>query len=266
LPPEAEAEAMLNEDDAPTSAGTGPDVPAIKADVFKSLDRRSLARHAADHLKALIASGSLAPGDRLPPERELAVRLGVSRPTLREAVGALVIIGLLESRQGAGTFVSRTADEATATGTPNAPTVSIDIDEDPAGALFELRLLLEPTAAELAASRISDAALVRLRRVFEDLVKHQGDPEHFLRLDIEFHRQIQLAAGSTVMLSMLDRISSLDVHNRALSGRAPAVTHRTVAEHREIVEALEARDASLAKAAMTAHVMHTSGPLVEPAT
>lgn len=244
---------------------SGADVPAIKADVFKALDRRSLARHAADHLKALIASGSLAPGDRLPPERELAVRLGVSRPTLREAVGALVIIGLLESRQGAGTFVSRTADEATATGSPNAPTVSIDIDENPEGRLFELRLLLEPTAAELAASRISDAALVRLRRVFEDLVKHQADPEHFLRVEVEFHRQIQLAAGSPLMLSMLDRINALDVQNRAPGARPPRVTQRTIAEHRDIVEALEARNASLAKAAMTAHVMHARGPLAEPA-
>src|SRR5665213_3658668 len=123
---------------AASSAGTPPSGPAVKADVFKELDRRARARHAADHIKALIASGSLAPGDRLPPERELAVRLGVSRPTLREAVGALVIMGLLESRQGAGTFVARTADEATATGSPNATTVSIDIEEDPLGALFEV--------------------------------------------------------------------------------------------------------------------------------
>ena len=251
---------------AASSAGTPPAGPAVKADVFKALDRRSLSRHAADHLKALIASGSLAPGDRLPPERELAVRLGVSRPTLREAVGALVIMGLLESRQGAGTFVARTADEATATGTPNATTVSIDIDEDPLGALFELRLLLEPTAAERSASRISDREVAELRQLFEEMVKQQGDPDQFIRLDVEFHRQIQVAAGSTLILSMLDRISSLAFRSRTLSGHAPGVTQRTVAEHRAILEALEAHDAFLAKAAMTAHLMHIRGLLIGQAT
>jgi GntR family transcriptional repressor for pyruvate dehydrogenase complex len=251
---------------AASSAGTQPAGPGGKADVFKRLDRRSLARHAADHIKALIASGSLAPGDRLPPERELAVRLGVSRPTLREAVGALVIIGLLESRQGAGTFVARTADEATATGSPNATTVSIDIGEDPLGALFELRLLLEPTAAERAATRISTEKVAGLRQLFEDMVECQGHREQFIRLDVEFHRQIQVAAGSTLILSMLDRINSVALRSRTLSGRAPGVAQRTVDEHHAILEALEAHDAFLAKAAMTAHLMHIRGLLIGPAT
>src|SRR6476661_5537118 len=77
------------------------------ADAFQALDRRSLAHDAAEHLRGLIGSGALQPGDKLPPERALATRLGVSRPTLREAVRGLVIMGMLETRHGAGTFVVR---------------------------------------------------------------------------------------------------------------------------------------------------------------
>src|ERR687893_1979319 len=88
---------MTDEGDAPVALDA--------ADAFQALDRRSLAHDAAEHLRELVSSGALQPGDKLPSERELASRLGVSRPTLREAVRGLVIMGLLETRHGAGTFV-----------------------------------------------------------------------------------------------------------------------------------------------------------------
>src|SRR5919199_4451251 len=99
---------------------------ADAADAFQALDRRSLAHDAAEHLKELIRSGTLQPGDKLPPERDLATRLGVSRPTLREAVRGLVIMGLLETRHGAGTFVVRQAPPE-ATGL----TITIDLKDAP---------------------------------------------------------------------------------------------------------------------------------------
>jgi GntR family transcriptional regulator, transcriptional repressor for pyruvate dehydrogenase complex len=228
----------------------------VNADVFKELDRRSLARHAADHLKALIAEGSLAAGDRLPPERELAARLGVSRPTLREAVAALVIIGVLESRQGAGTFVVRTPDETTAEGAPSPTDVSIDLGPDPLESLFELRLVLESAAAERAASHVSNAELAVLRSLLDQLAGSVGDPEQFIRIDVAFHRQIHVSATSPVLSSMLDQIADLALRTGTLSAGRPGVTQRTVEEHRAILEALEARDGHLARAAMIAHLMH----------
>src|SRR5215213_4025093 len=92
-----------------TADNQEPPVVVDAADAFQALDRRSLAHDAAEHLRELIGSGALQPGDKLPPERSLASRLGVSRPTLREAVRGLVIMGLLETRHGAGTFVVRSA-------------------------------------------------------------------------------------------------------------------------------------------------------------
>src|SRR5918998_3745168 len=115
------------------------------SDAFQALDRRSLAHDAAEHLRELVSSGALRPGDRLPSERELASRLGVSRPTLREAVRGLVIMGLLETRHGAGTFVVRTAPLD-----GDGFTVTIDLADAPVQELFEIRLLLEPSVTERA--------------------------------------------------------------------------------------------------------------------
>jgi DNA-binding FadR family transcriptional regulator len=209
-----------------------------------------LARDAADHLKARIADGSLAPGDRLPAERELAAQLGVSRPTVREAVGALVIMGLLESRQGAGTFVTNEVDEAA-----NPGKLTIDIGYNPLAAVFELRLMLEPVAASRAAARIEDADLAELRRLHAELEANQGDTDGFVRTDIEFHRRIHIAAQSPLSLSILDGIGDLAFRSRKFSiGQTGAIAH-AIDEHRLILEAIERREPPEAAAAMVSHVM-----------
>ncbi len=231
------------------------------ANAFRELGRRSLSRDAAEHLKQVILDGSLAPGERLPPERELATRLGVSRPTLREAVSALVIMGLLESRHGAGTFVAGGAGEVA-----NGTTVTIDIREDPLAALFELRLLFEPVAAAKAAARITDAELAELARLLEQLETHVADADEFVRIDAAFHRVIQVVARSPLMLATFESIGELALRGRTISGRQRVVRERTIAEHRVILEALRARDPFEAQAAMTAHIMHIRGTMIGQAT
>src|SRR5215208_5379341 len=116
-----------------TADNQEPPVVVAAADAFQALDRRSLAHDAAEHLRELIGSGALQPGDKLPPERALASRLGVSRPTLREAVRGLVIMGLLETRHGAGTFVVRSAPSG-----GDTLTVTVDLQGAPVEELFEI--------------------------------------------------------------------------------------------------------------------------------
>jgi len=237
-----------------------PESVAVSTDAFQELDRRTLAHDAAEHLQRLIVDGTLQPGDKLPPERELSVRLGVSRPTLREAVRALVIMGMLESRHGSGTFV--------AGGTPDAgAAVSITINlHDPLESLFELRLLLEPVATERAASHITHTELGHLHRLFGAMKQHVSDPEAFLRTDADFHRQIHVAARSPFILSVLDGIAELAIRGRKLSVRQPGVPERTVGEHQIILQALERRDPFEARAAMTSHLMHIRGTLIGQTT
>lgn len=227
------------------------------SDAFQALDRRSLAHDAAEHLRELVSSGALRPGDRLPSERELASRLGVSRPTLREAVRGLVIMGLLETRHGAGTFVVRTAPPD-----GDAFTVTIDLEGAPIQELFEIRLLLEPSVTERATARITDDELAELRDMLERMEATVGEAQAFALVDAEFHRMVHVAARSATMLSLLDGIADLSLRGRTISTVQASVRRRTLLEHRAILEALEDRDPVLAREAMAAHLMHIRGVLV----
>ncbi|MEA2179328.1 MAG: GntR family transcriptional regulator, transcriptional repressor for pyruvate dehydrogenase complex [Solirubrobacteraceae bacterium] len=234
-----------------------PPVVVDSADAFQALDRRSLAHDAAEHLRELIGSGALQPGDKLPSERALASRLGVSRPTLREAVRGLVIMGLLETRHGAGTFVVR---QASVDG--NALTVTVDLQDAPIEELFEIRLLLEPSVTERAAARATESELAELHAILERMDAVVAEPTAFSLLDAEFHRAIHVAARSATMLSLLDGIADLSLRGRTLSSTRPGVTRRTTHEHRAILDALDARDPVLAREAMAAHLMHIRGVLI----
>jgi GntR family transcriptional repressor for pyruvate dehydrogenase complex len=212
---------------------------------FQEIGRRSLSRDAAEQLRRAILDGTLAPGDRLPPERELAAQLGVSRPTLRGAVNALVIMGLLDSRHGSGTFV--TAGAGVQVPESDGSSMTIDIGDSPLVALFELRLLFEPLAAQRAAARIEQAELDGLTRLLEELEARIDDTPEFVRLDAEFHQVIQNVAGSPLIVSVLDGISELALR---------------VGEHAVILDALQRRDPFEASAAMTAHLMHIRATLI----
>ena len=234
-----------------------PPVAVDTAPAFQILDRRSLAHDAAEHLRELVGSGALQPGDKLPSERALASQLGVSRPTLREAVRGLVIMGLLETRHGAGTFVVRQTPPA-----GDALTVTVDLQGAPIEELFEIRLLLEPSVTERAAARTTEADLAELHAILERMDGLVGDPPAFSLLDAEFHRAIHVAARSDTMLSLLDGIADLSLRGRTVSSTRPGVTRRTTHEHRAILDALVARDPVLAREAMAAHLMHIRGVLI----
>jgi GntR family transcriptional repressor for pyruvate dehydrogenase complex len=226
------------------------------SDAFQALDRRSLAHDAAEHLRELVSSGALRPGDKLPSERELAGRLGVSRPTLREAVRGLVIMGLLETRHGAGTFVVRAAPLEV-----DAFTVTIDMQDAPIQELFEIRLLLEPSVTERATARITEVELAELHDKLDRMEASVGDPQTFALIDADFHRVVHVAARSATMLSLLDGIADLARRGRTISTVQAGVRRRTLQEHRAILAALEDRDPVLAREAMAAHLMHIRGVL-----
>ena len=126
--------------------------------MFKTVRRRSVATDAIDQMKALVASGALVPGEQLPPERVLSEMLGVSRPTLREAVNALAAMGVVEKRQGSGTYVTNLSGEVLA-----QPMVFIlDVNPKALRDLAEVRIALETSAAASAALRIGEAQLEEL--------------------------------------------------------------------------------------------------------
>lgn len=224
---------------------------------FETIARRSVASDAVDQIKRLIASGRLKPGDRLPGERELSTSLGVSRPTLREAIRSLVVMGMLESRHGDGTYVT---DLASAT--ISEPFVfMLNRSSSSLRELVGVRLMLESGATELAAGAISPGELAELRRILDELGDHRGDPDAFADLDVVFHRTIHVASRNKLLLAMLDSIAHLGRQSRAVTVRRPGVIESSLRGHAVILEALERGDAGAARDAMIAHLAHVRDAL-----
>jgi GntR family transcriptional repressor for pyruvate dehydrogenase complex len=165
-------------------------------------------------------------------------------------------MGMLETRHGAGTFVVRQAPIS------DPLTLTIDLHDAPIEELFEIRLLLEPSATGRAAARISPEELDNLRDTLRRMDALVGDAGAFSLADMEFHRTIHVASRSTMMLSLLDGIADLSLRGRTISSTRSAVRKRTTDEHRAILDALEAHDPVLAREAMAAHLMHIRGVLI----
>ncbi|WP_329561854.1 FadR family transcriptional regulator [Streptomyces uncialis] len=204
---------------------------------------------AIEKIKSMIVTGALRPGDRLPPESELAGALGLSRNSLREAVRALSLIRVLDVRQGDGTYVTGLGPELLLTA------VGFAVDLHPAHTapqFLAVRRILEPAAAALAAARITEPELDALHALLD--VPADTVPEaELLARDLEFHRRIARAAGNPVLCALLDALS------RTAPRTGPAATGHGVAahalrEHRAILAALRERDAEAARSWVSVHL------------
>ncbi len=203
-----------------------------------------------DHVRQLVASGELKPGDRLPPERELARSLRISRSSLRAGIGFLSAMGVLKSRHGAGTFVS--------SGPPALDSSSLTV----LGALhrfqpmqmFEARLVIEAAVAALAADRASNDHLAELAEEVAEMYASIDDPQQYLIHDIRFHRTIARASGNPILGALMETITAnLYETRRATVGNS--VDLKESAEmHREIYRAIRSRNSQAARHAMEQHL------------
>lgn len=202
-------------------------------------------------IRAMIVSGELAPGDRLPPEKELSERLGLSRNSLREAVKALALIRILDVRQGDGTYVTSLEPHLLL----EAMSFVVDLHQDRSVLeMFEVRRVLEPYAAGLAASAITEGQVARLRALLAD-VDESTPLAELVAHDIEFHRLITEASGNRYLASLLDALSSETIRARVWRGLTQdGSTARTLAEHAAIVDALANHDAEITRSWVTVHV------------
>lgn len=203
-------------------------------------------------LKDMIVAGELKPGDRLPREADLAERLGLSRNSLREAVKALSLVNVLAVRQGDGTYVSSLrADDLL-----RAVSFVLELHRGEKSVLevLEVRRLLEPDAAALAAVRIEDSEVGELRELC-DRSELASSVEELVDLDLEFHRRVAEAAKNSYLARLLDTVAGPTVQARIWRGIAQSgAKDRTVAEHRAIVDALAAHQVELARSWATVHI------------
>jgi DNA-binding FadR family transcriptional regulator len=187
---------------------------------------------ATDALRALIARGHYQPGDRLPTERELALGLGVSRPTVREVIRRLSDAALLEPRRGSGTYVAE-----------------VDLE-----AVFAVRLQLEPYAAGLAAARRDAAQARNLSTLVNRLAKELDLPEDFATTDLEIHALVTAAAGNSVLLDVLFRLSELANLSRAITSPERAARTTTLRHMQQLARAVHSRDEEAAATVMREHL------------
>ncbi len=210
-------------------------------------DRMPVSRGVADRLQALILQGGLAPGDRLPSQRDLAARLGVSRPSLREAMSALETMGLVVVRVGSGVYVAPPA--------LRAPPWRF-ADRCSARDVYEARWGLEGYAARLAAARIDRAGAVRLAETVDAMAAalDRGDVSGMAAADERFHDLVVAIAANPVLAGMIGPMRDLMVESQRLPMGVTSRLGETLAEHRAIAARLAARDADGAEREMKAHI------------
>lgn len=211
----------------------------------KSNDRlyQDLARSLLDEL----AQGRYPVGTRLPAERDLAIRYDVSRPTVREAIIALEVQGLVEVRIGSGAYVKRLPGEE------DRPGFNVTAFE-----LTEARLLFEGEAAALAATQVTDADVAEIEVLVQRIVEENQDPNGTETADREFHLAIARATRNVAVYNAVEHLWDL----RATSPEAALLHEKArhanvkpvVEEHTAILDALRARDPNAARAAMRTHL------------
>lgn len=214
-------------------------------------------------IKEMIRTGELGPGDRLPPEKELGELLGASRNSLREAVKALEVIRVLDVRRGDGTYVTSLEPELLL----EAVSFAADLhSDDSVLEMFEVRRMLEPQAAARAAHSMDSEMLAMLTAEVER-ASGDTDVEALVQHDSDFHRAIVRAVGNDYLAGLIESLSAHTVRARVWRGLTQAgAVERTIAEHRDIVRALEVRDADLAAALMLAHIAGVESWLRDAAT
>jgi GntR family transcriptional repressor for pyruvate dehydrogenase complex len=218
---------------------------------------------AIEKIKAMIVSGELAPGDRLPPEKELSERLGLSRNSMREAVKALEVIRVLDVRRGDGTYVTSLEPHLLL----EAISFVVDMhDDDSMLEIFAVRRMLESQATGLAAT-LGDAEHIQKLHDELDGIRSDVSIDDLVAHDIRFHSDIVRMAGNSYLASLIESLSSQTVRARVWRGLTEqGAVERTLAEHRAIADAIAQHDPALAISLATAHIAGVERWLRQAAT
>lgn len=220
---------------------------------FRSIQRMpAAAGEVISTIKKMILEGKLAPYERLPSEKDLAEALGVSRPTVREAVRGLMTLNIVESRHGDGTYVTSLEPALLA-----APIdFLLRVDEGGLAALTDARIALESGIAELAATRSTSDGSDKLQKLAADYAASMNDIQRCIELDLAFHRELAAAAQSPILASLVVTMAALGLQSRvhtAQNGRMRAAAHD---DYVAMSDAVAARDPVAARAAMVRHLGH----------
>lgn len=234
-----------------TPAPTPKELTGARRPFAVAKTRTSVTDDAITRIRQMILTGELAPGDKLPPEADLAANLGLSRTSLREAVRALTLLGVVNTRQGDASYITSLGPELLL----GALGLAMDLQrEDTMADLVGVRRVLEPAATAMAASRITPAELEHLRSLLEPDPSAQPASE-LVQRDWEFHHVIARISGNEMLVALLDGLTAPTMRMRIWRGLSvPGILDRTLVEHRAILDALAANDVDLARSTAMVHV------------
>ena len=206
---------------------------------------------AIEKIKAMIVDGELSPGDRLPPEKDLAERLGLSRNSMREAVKALEVIRVLDVRRGDGTYVTSLEPALLL----EAMSFVVDMhDDESLLEIFTVRRVLETHTSGIAAAKASAEQIAELEAEISG-VRAGVDVQELVAHDLRFHHAISAIGGNAYLTSLLDSLSSQTVRARLWRGITEhGAVERTLSEHQAIADAIAAHDVELASSLTAVHV------------
>ena len=215
-----------------------------------SIQPRRLHEDIVQQFLSLIRGGSLQHGDRLPSERVLADQFKVSRSSVREALRSLELQGLVVSRRGSGTFIN--TDDLNSVVALIASSLSSGADT--LRDIFEMRHLLEPQIAFLAAQRVNPQELLQMEEILEEQGRQIARGETGVNADTDFHFALAVATHNSAMVKVVSAVEDILRRSRDQSLQEPGRPQRSLASHRQILEMLQDRDEHAARQAMEHHL------------
>jgi len=223
--------------------------------IFKTIDAErsgTTSEEVVQQLRCMIQRGDLRSGDKLPPERDLAKLLGVSRPTLRAGIRSLAAVGVLQSKQGAGTFVVEAEASPSLDSSPlrlMAALHGFSSEE-----MFEARQFLEMAIAGLAAERATGEQLAAMAEELANMYATLDEPEQYLLHDMSFHQMVAAASGNRILTALMNMVATILYDFRSKTVKNATDLKESAEMHRQIYRTIRERNPEAARKAMHDHL------------
>jgi len=223
---------------------------AQKLDFDLPIERLPVGEMVARRILDMVKAGTLKPGDQLPTERDLAQSLNVSRPSVREAIRGLAILGVVRTVQGGGAYISDLDAEALL----GPIQFFLSLQDLNVSELYDARSLIESDVARRAAINMDGASFARLDAILVAQANCLDNPDAFRASDYAFHELIWVGSGNAFLKRIGESLNVIGLEFRKRASESPAVLRQSYADHQVLVAALKARDADAAAKAAEQHM------------
>jgi GntR family transcriptional repressor for pyruvate dehydrogenase complex len=222
--------------------------------LLKPIKRVRLYENAVEQIQSLVLRNQCKPGDRLPPERSLAEQLNISRPSLREALRILSVMGFIEIKVGDGIYVKEVSFLPYIESVNLSISSRLQLEQDSFVKLWQVRKILEVGMVDLLARRITEPFLKSLWHCIEEMEKNIDDPDAFISSGIRFHRLIAEAGQNEILILIWDTLADLIRKSHDKIYRIARSPRRSLLAHKRIYAALKKRNVQKAVEAMKKHM------------